>query len=228
MSSVCSSDSARFALVIFDCDGVLVDSEPISNRVLLQKLHEVGLALTLEEVYARFLGRSMQHCLELIGQLLGRAVPADFAEDYQARTTAAFTAELTQVAGITAVLDTLEIPCCVASSGDHSKMRTTLGLVGLLPRFAGRLFSVTEVAHGKPAPDVFLHAAQRCGARPEQCLVIEDALAGVAAGVAAGMTVYGYAARTPAALLRAAGAHRVFIDMAELPQLIELGPRSID
>jgi HAD superfamily hydrolase (TIGR01509 family) len=212
-----------FALVIFDCDGVLVDSEPISCRILTQMLSEVGVTLTPEEVSDRFLGRSMQHCLEVAGELLGRALPADFAEDYHARTVAAFQAELTVVPGVTALLDALEIPCCVASSGSQAKMRTTLGIVGLLPRFEGRLFSVTEVQRGKPAPDVFLHAAARCSVPAGQCLVIEDSPAGVAAATAAGMTVYGYAGRTSAAVLRAAGAHRIFRDMAHLPQLIELG-----
>jgi len=214
---------AGFDLVIFDCDGVLVDSEPISNRILNQMLSELGLSFSLEEVLERFMGRSMQHCLQLIEQLRGVPAPIGFAADYHRRTANAFEHELTEVAGIRTVLETLAIPCCVASSGEHAKMRTTLGLLGLLPRFEGRLFSVTEVAHGKPAPDVFLHAAQRCGARSEACLVVEDSPAGVTAGVAAGMTVYGFAQRTPRARLQAAGAHRIFTAMSELPSLIALG-----
>lgn len=166
------------------------------------------------------MGRSMQHCLQVIEQLRGVPPPPDFALDYHHRTAAAFADQLTEVAGIRAVLESLPIPCCVASSGDHTKMRTTLGLVGLLPRFEGRLFSVTEVAHGKPAPDVFLHAARCCGARSEACLVIEDSPAGVAAGVAAGMTVYGFAQRTARERLQAAGAHRIFTEMGQLPGLI--------
>jgi HAD superfamily hydrolase (TIGR01509 family) len=216
--------AAEFELVIFDCDGVLVDSEPISNRILTLMINALGLALSVDEVMERFIGRSMQHCLESIAQMLGGSAPAGFAADYHERTAAAFKDELTAIPGISAVLDGLAIPCCVASSGSHAKMRTTLGLVGLLPRFEGRLFSVTEVAHGKPAPDVFLHAARRHDAQPAACLVIEDAPAGVAAGLAAGMTVFGFAARTPASRLQEAGAHRVFDDMTQLPPLIELGP----
>lgn len=216
---------SAFELVIFDCDGVLVDSEPISNDVLSAMLNELGLAFSIEEVCERFMGRSMQHCLQTLEQLLGAAPPASFAADYHRRTAAAFELQLMEVAGIRAVLDTLDIPCCVASSGDHAKMRTTLGRVGLLPRFEGRLFSVTEVAHGKPAPDVFLHAAQRCGARSTACLVVEDSPAGVVGGTAAGMTVFGFAARTQQQLLLQAGAHCIFTDMSQLGALIALGPR---
>ena len=215
--------TAKFELVIFDCDGVLVDSEPISNRIVSEMLDEMGIALSVDAVRERFMGRSMQYCLDSIAQMLGGSAPASFVDDYYRRSTAAFKDELTVVPGITAVLDALAIPCCVASSGVHAKMRTTLGLVGLLPRFEGRLFSVTEVAHAKPAPDVFLHAARCCNVRPAACLVVEDSPAGVAAGVAAGMTVYAYAGHTPSAPLQVAGAHRIFSDMSQLPQLIELG-----
>jgi beta-phosphoglucomutase-like phosphatase (HAD superfamily) len=143
---------AELELVIFDCDGVLVDSEPISNRVLNSMLAELGLSFSLEEVYERFMGRSMQHCLQVIEQLRGIPPPPGFAADYHQRTAAAFAEQLTAVAGIRTALDALTIPCCVASSGDHAKMRTTLRLVGLLPRFEGRLFSVTEVALASPRP----------------------------------------------------------------------------
>jgi HAD superfamily hydrolase (TIGR01509 family) len=222
--TVAEERGTAYELVIFDCDGVLVDSEPISNRIVSQMLAETGIALSADEIMERFMGRTLQHCLDSIAQMLGGKAPAGFAEEYDRRAHAAFKDELSAVPGITAVLDALAIPCCVASSGSHAKMRTTLGLVGLLPRFEGRLFSATEVARGKPAPDVFLHAARCCNARPTACLVIEDAPAGVAAGVAAGMTVYAYAGHTPNARLQAAGAHRIFNDMSQLLQLIELGP----
>lgn len=213
----------KFEAILFDCDGVLVDSELISNRVLTTLINEIGIALSLDEVMDQFMGRSMRHCLATLAQLRGSVVPEDFATNYHLRTTAAFQNELTLIPGIEAVLDALCVPSCVASSGNHAKMRTTLGITGLLSRFEGRLFSVTEVAHAKPAPDVFLHAAQRCGVPPRACLVIEDSPAGVIAGIAAGMTVYGFATRTPAERLHSMGAHRVFDDMKQLPALIALG-----
>lgn len=209
-----------FQLIIFDCDGVLVDSERITNQVFLEMLGELGLAFTLDDMFDEFVGRSMAHCVEKISGLLGKPPPDDFVKTYRARSKLALEAKLTVVPGIEQALDQITLPYCVASGGDHDKMRMTLGLTGLWPRFAGRLFSVTEVERPKPAPDVFLYAAERCGVRPSACVVVEDSPTGVIAGVAAGMTVLGYAGSTPAHRLRAAGAHRVFDRMAELPRLV--------
>lgn len=209
-------------LIIFDCDGVLVDSERITNEVFVEMLNELGLPLTLEDMFEQFVGHSMSQCLEKISGMLGKPPPPEFLPSFRARTTAALESQLMPIPGIEAALDEIALPYCVASSGDHAKMRTTLGITGLLPRFAGTLFSVTEVAHPKPAPDVFLYAAQQCGATPIDCVVIEDTPTGVKAGVAAGMTVFGYAALTPAHRLVAAGAHYVFNDMALLPRLLRV------
>lgn len=213
-----------FELVIFDCDGVLVDSERITNQVFADMLNEIGVPVTLEDMFEHFVGRSMDQCLELISGILGSDPPVDFVENYRIRTTSALESKLTPVLGIEEVLNDIKMPFCVASSGDHAKMRTTLGITKLLPRFEGTLFSVTDVARGKPAPDVFLFAAKQCGINPSDCAVIEDTPTGVTAGIAAGMTVYGYSALTPAARLLGAGAHRVFNDMAKLPSLIDMGP----
>jgi HAD superfamily hydrolase (TIGR01509 family) len=210
-------------LVIFDCDGVLVDSELITNRVFAAMLNELGLPVTVEYLLDNFVGRSMQHCWEAIAGMLGKEVPLQFRQEFQVRTTAALEAEVQAVRGVEAVLDALEVPYCVASSGNHAKMAATLGATGLLPRFRDRIFSATEVARGKPAPDIFLYAAERCGVSPSACAVIEDSPAGVTAGVAAGMTVYAYCAFTPEQRLREAGAHRTFNDMAALPGLLS-GP----
>ena len=150
-------------------------------------------------------------------------VPDGFVDDYRVRTTAAMRSQLTAVAGIEYCLDAIEaanVPYCVASSGTHEKMRTTLVITDLLRRFEGKLFSVTEVDRGKPAPDIFLHAARISNASPETCCVIEDAPAGVTAGVAAGMTVFGYCALTPERRLVEAGAHRTFDRMHHLPGLL--------
>jgi len=209
----------RFGLAIFDCDGVLVDSEPLSNRIFAEALAEIGLPLDYDEVCRRFIGLSMDRCVSLIEQLHGQRVPADFLPRLQERTFAAFRRELQPVPGIEAALARLRVPACVASSGEHEKMRLTLGLTGLLSRFDGRLFSATEVAHGKPAPDLFLHAAARMGVEPRDCAVIEDSVPGVQAARAAEMEVFGYAARGQQDGLAAAGA-RVFQEMAELPGLL--------
>lgn len=204
--------------VIFDCDGVLVDSEPISNRVLAEALTGIGLPMTAEESTTTFMGRSWASLVEIVEGRLGRAVPADLRARYLDRIFAAFERELQPVPGIAAALDRIALPWCVASSSSHEKMRFTLGHTGLLERFEGRLFSATEVTQGKPAPDLFLHAAARMGWAPEQCAVVEDSAPGVQAALAAGMTALAYAGRTDPALL--AGA-RVFTRMAELPALLQ-------
>jgi HAD superfamily hydrolase (TIGR01509 family) len=211
----------RFDLLIFDCDGVLVDSERITNTIFAQMLNEIGLAVTLEDMFEQFVGRSMDDCMKRIETMLGRHPSAEFEAEYRARTKAALEQQLVAVPGIAAALDRIVLPTCVASSGDHAKMRLTLGKTGLLPRFEGCLFSVTEVARGKPAPDVFLLAASRMGAAPSRCAVIEDTPTGVAAGIAANMHVFGYAALTPPHRLLEAGAHEVFDDMRELPERLE-------
>ena len=210
---------APFDLIIFDCDGVLVDSELISNRILAGMLCDLGLNVTLQDMFERFVGHSMAHCLALIREGLGGEVPAGFEADYHARTDLAL-AELQSVPGVVEALERLALPCCVASNGEPDKIRRSLGRTGLLERFEGRLFSAAAVARGKPAPDLFLHAAATMGAAPERCVVVEDTSVGVTAGKAAGMTVFGYAGRTPAARLHAAGANVVFSDMTELPGLI--------
>jgi HAD superfamily hydrolase (TIGR01509 family) len=210
-------------LVIFDCDGVLVDSEVITNRVFAAMLGELGVHFTLPEMFERFVGRSMTQCCELIADLLQRPVPAEFVEQFHRRASAALGAELKAVAGIEATLDLLDahrVPYCVASNGTAEKMRLTLGHTGLLPRFEGKRFSVDQVARGKPAPDLFLLAARTLAVEPDHCCVIEDTPTGVTAGVAAGMRVYGYCALMPAHRMSAAGAHRTFTSMSELPALI--------
>jgi HAD superfamily hydrolase (TIGR01509 family) len=209
----------RTRLVIFDCDGVLVDSEPVANRTLGQMLREIGLELTQQQIFERFVGYSLPHCLRVIEGMLGRPAPENFLRDLQARTFAAFKTELRAMPGIEQALDDLNaagVRYCVASSGDHEKMNTTLGITGLLPRFAGRIFSVTQVPRGKPAPDVYLFAARQLGVEPSVCVVVEDAPPGVQAGAAAGMTVFGFCAHTPEQKLRAAGAHRTFDDLRQL------------
>ena len=212
-------------LVIFDCDGVLVDSEPIAVRTEVRLLAEVGWPLTEQEVLERFVGRSDADVLAAIEAQVGRPLP-DWRDRYHRELHAAFDAELTAVDGVAAAIDAVEaagVATCVASSGSHDKMRRTLGRTGLWERFEGRIFSSSEVAHGKPAPDLFLHAAASMGAAPERCVVVEDSRAGAAAARAAGMRCIGFAGGlTPAAWLEAEGAE-VITDMVDLPALVLAG-----
>jgi HAD superfamily hydrolase (TIGR01509 family) len=215
-----------YELVIFDCDGVLVDSEPTSNRILAERLTAIGLPTTTEESMRDFMGRSWKWGLGQIEARLGRPVPDDFSARYHEELFAAFERDLRAVPGIEAALDRIELPTCVASSGAHDRIRAALRPAGLLERFEGRIFSATDVERGKPAPDLFLHAAREMGAAPGRCVVIEDAVAGVQAGRAAGMDVLGYTALTDPQALRAEGA-RTFASMDELPALVSgCAPRS--
>lgn len=208
-----------FDLVIFDCDGVLVDSEPISNRVLAAAVTDLGLPMTAGESMAIFMGRRWDDSLARIEERLGRPVPADFTESYRAARDRALAAELEAVPGVAEAIARIPAERCVASSGAIEKTRFTLGHTGLLHLFEGRIFSGDEVEHGKPAPDLFLHAAESLGAQPARCAVIEDTLVGIAAARAAGMTAFGYCGHHDAEPVAAAGAHP-FAEMAALPGLL--------
>ena len=212
----------RFELVIFDCDGVLVDSEPISNRVLAECLSEIGLPTTLEDSLRDYKGHSWPECVARFEARLGSPLPESFGARFYRRAIAAFERELVAVPGIHDALARIPTPTCVASNGRHATMQVTLGRTQLLKRFAGRIFSSSDVARPKPFPDLFLHAAERMGVEPVRCAVVEDSARGVAAGVTAGMTVFGYAALEDAGQLAAAGA-RVFRDMRALPELLGFG-----
>lgn len=208
--------------VIFDCDGVLVDSETISNRILAEVLTAIGLPMTTEQSRGHFLGKAWTTNIQTIERLLGAPPPPELLVTYRTARDAAFADGLRAVPGIHQALERIDLPTCVASSGDHGKMRLTLGMTGLLDRFEGRIFSATEVAHGKPAPDLFLHAAARMGFDAETTVVVEDSPAGARAGRAAGMRVLAYAGPgggDPSRLAREGG--EVFDDMRDLPALLE-------
>ncbi len=205
--------------MIWDCDGVLVDSERPGTRVLAESLSSAGLPMTAEEAAARFKGGSMQAVVAWAEERLGRALPAGFLEGHRERSFRAFREEVRATEGVVEALDRIALPDCVASGGPPEKMRLTLGVAGLLPRFEGRLFSSYEVGSWKPDPGLFLHAARAMGATPGRCAVIEDSVPGVRAAVAAGIPVFGFADLTPAEDLAAAGA-RPFRRMEELPGLL--------
>ncbi|HEY2053238.1 MAG TPA: HAD-IA family hydrolase [Solirubrobacterales bacterium] len=206
-------------LVIFDCDGVLVDSDRIALRIQAERITALGLPTTYEDCVRDFLGLGMPGTLRILEERLGRPLPEGWTEDLDAAVREAFRRELRPVAGIAAALEEIELPACVASSGSQEKMRLTLGLTGLRERFAGRIFSADEVTKGKPAPDLFLLAAERMGAAPGDCVVVEDSPFGAAAAQAAGMAALGYAPDDDGEALASEGA-KVFSSMAELPALV--------
>jgi HAD superfamily hydrolase (TIGR01509 family) len=209
-----------FELVIFDCDGVLVDSERITNRVFCGMLNELGIEVTLADMFKQFVGHSMTQCVEIITELLGSPPPDTFVPELRRKSAVALEAEVKAIKGVEETLEAIKIPYCVASSGEHTKIRLTLGKTGLLDKFEGKIFSVMDVDHPKPAPDVFLHAASKLRIAPKACAVVEDTPTGVMAGIAAGMYVFGFAANTPKHRLLEAGAHHIFSNMADLPALI--------
>jgi HAD superfamily hydrolase (TIGR01509 family) len=212
--------SRALELVIFDCDGVLVDSERIAVRTDVQVLAKLGWVLTEAECVERFVGLSDKSVKAAIEAHLGRILPDDWDQEFQSLYRDAFAAELTSVPGVIEALDQITLPTCVASSSSHEKLRFTLGLTGLYERFAGRIFSAYDVARGKPAPDLFLYAASRMGVAPAACAVVEDSRYGIEAARAAGMRAFGFAGGlTPRAWLEASGTV-VFTDMRELPGLL--------
>ena len=205
--------------VIFDCDGVLVDTELIANRVLASLLTEAGIPTTFDDCMRDYRGRAMRSVIAAATERLGAPLPFDVAERYYAEVKAVFRRELEPVPGVIAALDRIDLPSCVASSGPHHKMEVTLRRTGLWERFEGRIFSASEVGAGKPAPDLFLHAARRMGFDPATTAVVEDSVPGIQAACAAGMRALAFARHTDAGLLAAAGGEP-FEDMAELPELL--------
>jgi HAD superfamily hydrolase (TIGR01509 family) len=207
-------------LIIFDCDGVLVDSEVLSCRCLSEVLAGYGISLGLDQALDLFLGRSMTAVLDHY-KTIGRLDPEQFSAELRAGVRAAFLSALCPIEGVSAVLEGLQTPHCVASSSDVDRVSFSLSLTGLASHFDGRLYTSQMVERGKPAPDLFLHAAERMQADPSRTLVIEDSISGVRAGKAAGMTVWGfvggshYQSRDGKAILCEAGADRVFGRMAD-------------
>jgi HAD superfamily hydrolase (TIGR01509 family) len=212
----------RYDLVIFDNDGVLVDSEPLSNTILAGCLTELGFPTSYEDSLRDYMGAAMHRVHDVIRERTGRELPAEFEATYYARVFAAFERELQPVEGVGTVLEKLAadgVPYCLASSGSHERIRVALRTTGLYARFGEqRIFSSQDVGRGKPAPDLFLHAAASMGVPPERCAVVEDSPLGVRAANAAGMTVFGFTAMTPAERLKDATA--LFGSMAELPDLL--------
>jgi len=214
--------AAGWELAIFDCDGVLVDSEPLAHQVLIEELRHFGIDLDLQQAMGLFMGNSLEQNVAVIEGLLRRPLPRNFFPEWRERLYERFRSEpVRAVEGIVDVLEALTIPACVVSNGPVRKMQTTLGVTGLLSRFGRSLYSPESGLPGKPAPDLFLAAARDFGAAPSRAFVVEDSPKGIEGAVAAGMTVFGYAGsgHIDAGDLEAAGA-RIFRRMSELPGLI--------
>jgi HAD superfamily hydrolase (TIGR01509 family) len=209
-------------LAIFDCDGVLVDSEGLTHESLAEALGELGIELDIDSAIGHFMGNSLPQSIAIIEQMLGKPLPDNFFPDWREKLYARLrSAPVKAIPGIEDMLDTLDMPYCVVSNGPVRKMQTTLGVTGLLERFDGRIYSSESGLPGKPAPDLFLKAARDFNARPDSTFVVEDSVKGATGAVAAGMRVFGYAAADyiDADELAAVGA-TVFTDMRELPSLI--------
>jgi HAD superfamily hydrolase (TIGR01509 family) len=212
-------------LVIFDCDGVLVDSEVISCRAHAATLTRHGYPITEDEVLQRFLGVSDREARQTIEREIGRKLPDDFEAQVKEATLKFYAGDLKAISGVAAAIAAIALPKCVASSGTPEKIRHGLECAGLYEQLSPHIFSANQVKRGKPAPDLFLYAADQMRAAPQRCLVIEDSVPGVTGAVAAGMTVLGFHGGSHcqpghADKLRAAGAALLFDDMRELPDLV--------
>ena len=211
-------------LVIFDCDGVLVDSEPIAARLTAESVSELGWEMSAELAKSEFLGDTFSNIIRRVEERIGRKVPEDWPARSQAKLLAALERELTPVAGVKNAIEALRAAgatLAVGSQGSHQKMQLTLGVTGLLPFFEGRIFSASQVAQPKPAPDLFLLAASTLGFAPSQSVVVEDSTRGVKAALAAGMRILGYTASVGREAIVAAGAEPVD-DLAQVPNLLGL------
>lgn len=202
-------DHHAIAAIIFDCDGTLVDSEPIGLAALAEEARAIDADVQLGDMLHQLKGQSMAHSLHAIGQRLRRVLPADFEQRVRERMARVFRERLQPIPGAMQLLQQLHIPYCVASNGPRHKMELTLAVTGLLPLLEGRLFSAYEVGSFKPDPGLFLHAARALGVEPERCAVVEDSLAGIEAGIAAGMTVYALPAAAPLPQALSARVHMI-------------------
>jgi HAD superfamily hydrolase (TIGR01509 family) len=212
--------------LVFDCDGVLVDSEVIAHQTLRDALAPLGLTIPLNEAYTLFSGRSLKDTTALIEKLLDGKLPEGFFKRSRKDLFSRFRAELKPVAGVADAINAMPYPRCAASSSSPDRLHLALEVTGLAPLFGPHVYSATQVARGKPAPDLFLFAAEQVGAEPKHCIVIEDSTLGVEAGLAAGMQVIGFAGASHAneelaRRLTGAGAQRVIRAMRDLPPCVE-------
>ena len=211
----------EFKCIIFDSDGVLVDSETLSAKVFQEMAHELGFDLDFEIALERFAGTSMKENLQFIGENIEGPLPVDFEKEFRERTYKVFKTDLKAVNGIADLIEKLGIPFCVASSGPVEKIRLNLGLVNLLDHFENKIYSSYDIGSWKPDPGIFLHAAKRMGFEPEECAVIEDSASGIRAATAGGFKVYALANEKKKKTFEQLGAI-AFENMKELEKLLAL------
>ncbi|BAO74840.1 HAD family hydrolase [Winogradskyella sp. PG-2] len=210
---------SKYKCVIFDCDGVLVDSEPLSNQVMVDMTNELGANIDLDYAYQHFKGNSLENCISQIDQLINGDIPSSFQEEYRERSFVKFKKEIQPVEGILDVIKNLSIPFCVASSGPENKIKLNLELTGLLSYFESNIFSCYAIQKWKPDPAVFLWAAETMGFQPKDCVVIEDSPIGVNAAIAGGFDVCGFTAHDYRDELKQ-NATSTFDSMINLPKLL--------
>ncbi|HBL77637.1 MAG: hypothetical protein A2W90_03010 [Bacteroidetes bacterium GWF2_42_66] len=209
----------KFKCIIFDCDGILVDSEAISGKVLVEMTASVGFNLDLEYAIENFSGVSLKSTIEYIQKNAVTAFPADFEEEFRRRTFEAFKTDLKPVKGVAELLERLTVPYCTASSGPPEKLRLSLTTTGLIPKFENRIFSSYDIGSWKPNPEIFLYAAKEMGFQPNECAVVEDSIAGIKAARAGGFHVFALANNRNRGELEKLGA-TVFFAMNELDSLL--------
>lgn len=205
--------------MLFDCDGVLVDSEEIGNKVLLSMTKEFGLRMTMEEAKMSFSGRRLKDIFQQIENRINQKLPADFEKEYRKRSYEAFKKELKPVKGVKQFIDSLSIPYCVASSGPVEKIKSNLTTTGLAEKFGENIFSSYQINSWKPDPEIFLFASREMGFSPSECIVIEDSRVGVISAIKGGFTVYGFANENNTQVLQDEGAI-VFYSFEELNRLL--------
>jgi HAD superfamily hydrolase (TIGR01509 family) len=211
---------SKYKCIIFDCDGVLVDSEPIGNRVMVDMANALGTKIDMAYAYKHFKGNSLQNCINHISELINKKVPSTFENDYRKRTFEKFQKEIKPIDGVQDLLSGLKIPFCVASSGPENKIRLNLKVTGLLPYFENKIFSCYAIQKWKPDPAVFLWAAKTMGYQPSECIVIEDSLIGVKAALNGGFDVFGFTAHDYKDELQE-NATNIFDSMIRLQKLLE-------
>jgi HAD superfamily hydrolase (TIGR01509 family) len=210
---------SKYKCVIFDCDGVLVDSEPIGNQILVDMANDLGANIDLSFAMKHFKGSHFKECIAVISSVVNQPIPESFEAEYRQRSLEEFKKGLKPIDGVTQVIEQLKLPFCVASSGMESKMKFNLNLVGLLPYFEGKMFRCYDIQKFKPEPDVFLWAAKTMGFQPHECVVIEDSLLGVKGALAGGFDVFGFTAHDDDNELEGL-ATKTFNDMAHLLKLL--------
>lgn len=226
----CYTDAMECELVIFDCDGVLVDSEAIANRCTAEAMTESGVPILAEDALKRFLGGKLTFIQKDVEAMIGRELGEDWVPKIYAKQFALYRKELRAIPGIDRALSRIAdsgTKICVGSNGPVEKMDVTLGVTNLKRHFEGRIFSADMVGIPKPEPDLYLYCAERMGVAPENCVVVEDSPTGARAGISAGMRVFGYHADHGPEGLAAVGVHELFDDMAKLPELLGIATPDI-